>query len=148
MMVGVEPVMSGTGAKSLEQHHLQVAAMDGELRMSVTRGPAEGLAINQLAEAIEEGRVLGGDRDPRQVRFKSERGQFPGGMRKQVDANSDRPDFGRRFKYPAGDSSGVQRQPKGQSADAGPDDKDVVHVCSRPCLLPAMSAPGALCQAI
>src|SRR5216684_3575874 len=131
--------VSSARAEGLEQNHLQVAAMDGELRMLVTRGPAERLGIDQLAEAIEEGRVLGGNRDPRQFRFESERGQFPGGMRKQVDADPDRPDFGRQFKYPAGDSSGVQRKPKGQSADAGPDDNDVVHVCSRPCLLPARS---------
>jgi len=37
-----------------------------------------------LTEAIEEGRVLGRDRDPRQISFKSERGKFFGGMRKQM----------------------------------------------------------------
>jgi hypothetical protein len=52
-------------------------------------------------------------------------------MRKQIDADPDRPDFGRRFKYPAGNSGGVQCEPQRQSADAGPDNNDVVHVCSR-----------------
>jgi hypothetical protein len=52
-------------------------------------------------------------------------------MRKQIDADPDRPDFSRRFKYPTGNSGGVQREPQRQSADAGPDDDDVVHVCSR-----------------
>src|SRR6266700_361336 len=71
------------------------------------------------------------DRDPRQIRFKSERGKLFGGMWKQIDADPDRPDFGRRFKYPAGNPGGVQREPQRQSADAGPDNNDVVHVCSR-----------------
>ena len=96
--------------------------------MIVARGAAERLLIDQLAEAIEEGRVRGRDRDLRQRLLEAKRCKFLGGMRKQIDADADRPDFGGRFKNPAGDSGAVQRKPERQSADAGADDNDVVHV--------------------
>src|SRR5258708_14740493 len=105
--------------------------MDRELRIRVARRAAEGILIDQLAEAIEEGCVPGFDRDPRQRRLESERGKCFCRMRKQIDANADRPDFGGRLKYPAGYSGSLQRKPKGQSANAGSDNDDVVHVCSR-----------------
>jgi hypothetical protein len=94
MMVGDQPVGTGARAESIEQHHLQVAAMDRELRVLVTRRTAQRLLIDQLAEAIEEGGIRGGDRDPRQVGLQPERGQFLGSVRQQVDADPDCPDFG------------------------------------------------------
>src|ERR1035437_4619498 len=105
--------------------------MNRELRMLVTCRAAQRLLIDQLAEAIEEGRVLGGDRDPRQISFESERCKILGGVWEQIDAAPDLPDFGSRLEYPAGNSGHVQRKPKGQSANAGPDDNDVVHVFPR-----------------
>src|ERR1700727_3606368 len=98
--------------------------MDRELRMVVTRGTAQRLLIDQLAETIEEGGIRGGDRAPRQVGLQPERGQFLGGVRQQVDADPDRPDFGGGFEYPAGNAGRMQRQPEGQTADAGSDDDD------------------------
>ena len=98
--------------------------------MVVARGAAQRLLIDQLAEAIEEGGILGGDRDPRQIGLEAERGQFPGGMRQQIDADADRADFGRELEYSAGDSGRVQRQPERQPANTGADDNDVVHVSS------------------
>ena len=96
--------------------------------MLVARRAAERLLIDQLAEAIEEGRITSRDRDLRQLGFEPERCEFPGGVREQIDADADRLDLGRRFEYPAGNSGGVQRQPERQSANAGADDDDVVHV--------------------
>src|ERR1700731_3506758 len=131
MMVGAEPVMSGARTERLQQKHLQVAAMDRELRMLVARGAAQRLLIDQLTEAIEEGGVLRRDRGPRQIGFEAERGQLPGGMRKQIDTDADRADFSRRLEYSTGNSRRVQRQPQRQPANAGPDDDDVVHISSR-----------------
>ena len=85
-----EPVAAGARDERIEQHHLQVAAMDRELRMIVAGRAAERLLIDQLAEAIEEGRVRGRDRDLRQRRLEAERGKLLGGMRQQVDADADR----------------------------------------------------------
>ena len=131
MMAGLQPVTSPARPKSFEQDHLQIAAMDRELRMLVARRAAERLLIDQLAEAIEEGRVPGFDRDACQRLLESERGQFLGGVREQIDADADRPDFGGRLEYPAGNAALVQRKPQRQSANAGSDDDDVVHLPSR-----------------
>ena len=62
-------------------------------------------------------------------------GQFPGRVRKQVDADADRLDLGDGFEDPAGNPGLVQRQPQRQSAHAGADDDDLVHV----------SIPQSLC---
>ena len=106
--------------------------MDGELRIRIAGSNPKRLLIDQLAEAIEEGRVRCRDRDPGQIRLQPKCCKFFGGMRKQIDADADRLDLGRRLKNPAWNSSAMQRQPQRQSADAGPDDNDVVH-----CPLPA-----------
>ena len=135
MMVGDEPVIPGAGAKGLEQGHLQIAAMDRELRLGIARRAAQRLLIDQLAEAVEKGRVAGLDRHPRQRRLEPERREFPGGMRKQIDANPDRPDLGGGFEDPAGKRGGMQREAECQAADAAANDDDVVHVPFRQPLL-------------
>jgi len=104
MMVGAEPVASGAQAERIEQDRLQVAAMNGELWILITGRAAQQLLIDQLPEAIEEGRVLCRDRDPRQRGFEAERGQFPGGVREQIDAHANGPGLGGRLIYPAGNS--------------------------------------------
>src|ERR1700704_2137352 len=108
MMVGGQPVGSGARPKRFEQQHLQIAAMDRELRMLIARDTAERLPIDQLAETIEEGRVLSGDRDLRQIGLQPERGKFFGGMREEIDTDADRLDFGSGFKDPARNSGAVQ----------------------------------------
>ena len=120
--------MPGAREECIEQHHLQIAAMDRELRMIVARRAAQRLLIDQLAETVEKGRVLGRDRDPRQRLLQPERSEFLGCMRQQVDADADRLDFGGGFENPAGNSGRVQRKPEGQPANAGSDDDDLVHV--------------------
>src|ERR1700676_4395045 len=99
--------------------------------MRVARAPAR-LPIDQLAEAIEEGHVFWGDRDLRQRWLESEGCQFPCGGWEEIDADSDRPDVGGRLEYPAGNPAPVQRKPKRQSTNAGPDDDDFVLVSFRP----------------
>ena len=106
--------------------------MDRELRMVVAGGAAERLLVDQLAKAVEEGGIGGGDRDPRQFRFKSERGELARRMRKQIDADADLLDLGRGLENPARDAGLMQREPQRQPANAGTDDDDVVvHVSSR-----------------
>ena len=128
---GDDAVRAGTRAKRFQQHHLQIAAMDRELRMIVARRAPERLLIDQLAEAIEEGGIGGRDRDVCQSLLKPERGKLFCSMRQQVDADADRLDFGGGFENAAGNFGLVQREPKRQSADAGADDDDLVHISSR-----------------
>src|SRR5205823_3205919 len=128
VMICDDPVVPGAGAESIEQHHLQIAAMNGELRMIVTGGASQRLLIDQLAEPIEEGRVPGLDREARQRAFEAERRKLLGGVRQQIDADPDGLDLGCRLEDPAGNVRRVQREPQRQPADAAADDNDVVHV--------------------
>src|SRR5258708_37268833 len=105
MMVGIEPVGPCTGAKRIEQDHLQIAAMNRELRMVVAGRAPQRLLIDQLAEAIEEGRIAGFACDFRQRRFKTAACKFYGGMRQQIDAEADRTELGSRFKNTAGNAA-------------------------------------------
>src|SRR5688572_31875162 len=61
------PEMQAIGPQArphgVDQDGLQIAAVDGELRPLVTGGAAERLAVDELAVAVEEGRLLRLDRD-------------------------------------------------------------------------------------
>src|SRR5271163_4674079 len=92
VMVGENAVGAGAALESFEEHHLQVAAMNRELRIVVTGRAPERLFINQLPEAVEEGSVLGLDRHARQISLKAERGKFLGGVRQEIHADADRAD--------------------------------------------------------
>src|SRR6202012_2680546 len=128
MMAGDEAVAAGAGAKCIQQRHLQITAMDRELRMLIARRAAQRLLIDQLPEAIEEGGIRRRNRDLRQRLLQPERGEFLGRMRQQIGADADRPDFGYRLEDTAGTAGRVQRKPEGQAANATPDNDDVVHV--------------------
>jgi hypothetical protein len=56
-------------------------------------------------------------------------------VREQIDADPNRLDLGGGFKDPARDSGCMQRQSQCQSANAGADDNDVVHLSSRPAII-------------
>ena len=126
MQLLAEDHLVGAGARdeSVEQHHLQIAAMDGELR-HVVAGKAPGrLAVDVLAEAIVETIFARGDRDLGQRLLQAERAQFARGMRQDVDADADRLELGRRLEDAAGDAGAMQHQAERQAADAGADDEN------------------------
>ncbi len=115
----------GAGARDegLEQHHLQVAAMDGELRHVVAGKAAGRLAVDELAEAVVEAIFARGDGDLGERIFETERAEFARGMRQDVDADADRLELGRRLEDAAGDAGAMQHQAQRQAADAGADDE-------------------------
>ena len=80
--------------------------------MIVSGGAAERLLIDQLAEAVEEGRIFRRDRNPRQIGFQTKGGKLLGGVRQKVDADADRADFGRGLEYAAGNPGRMQRKTK------------------------------------
>src|ERR1700722_10844349 len=131
VMIGENAIRADPALEGFQQHHLQVAAMNRKLRMVVAGPAAERLLIDQLAEAVEEGCIFGLDRHPRQIRFKAKRGEFLGGVRQEVDADTYRADFRRGLEDATGHVGRVQRQTQGQAANAATDDQDVVHVSSR-----------------
>ena len=77
-----------------EQQLLQIAAMNRELRPIVTGPATRGLAIDALAEAIEEHRLARANGEIRKRVFEPEPAEFSRSMRKDVDAHAHRPDLG------------------------------------------------------
>ncbi len=122
----------GTEARDarVEQRLLQVAAMDRVLRPRITRVDTERLAIDQLAETVEEHRFLGMDRDAVERGGDTQRGQLLARVRQHVDARTERPDLGCGLEHAYGDAGAMQREREREAAHAGTDD-DRVH--ARPC---------------
>ena len=87
---GDDLIRTGTFEEGVKQGHLQVAAMNRELR-HVIAGEAPGrLAVDELAEAVVEAIFARGDRDLAERILKSERHQFARGVRQDIDADADR----------------------------------------------------------
>ena len=84
--------------------------------------------MDQLPEPIEEGGVRGLDRNALERVFEPKACEFTRRMRQEVDADTDRPQFGSGFEDPARDAGLMQRDPERQPANAGTDDDDLVHV--------------------
>ena len=70
---GDDFVFPGALYERIEQHHLQIAAMNGELRHVVAGKAAGRFAVDELAEAIVEAIFAGGDCDLRERIFQPER---------------------------------------------------------------------------
>ena len=97
--IGADPLAHG-----VEQDRLQVGAVDRQLRR-VVAGPASGrLAVDVLAEAVEERRLARDDGDALELGEDAERLQRRARVRQDVDADAERPDLGRRLVDPAGDA--------------------------------------------
>ena len=109
----------------IEQHRLQICAVDGELWPRIARGAAERLPINKLAEAVEERRLSCLHRHLREQRLESEFAQHLRRVRQQVDADADRLDLGRGLVDAARNVSRVQLERERQPADSRADDDDV-----------------------
>ena len=117
--VGAQPLDDG-----IEQHSMQRAAMDRVLRIGVARIASERLAIDQLPEPVEEHRLAREHADARQCGLKAQQCELVRRVRKDVDANAQRPHFGHRFVDAHGDSCALQREGERQSSDACADDRN------------------------
>ena len=115
--------------KGGEQHHLQIAAVDVELRPVVAGVAAERLLVDELAEAVVEAGFERGDGDARQLVLEPEQRELAGRVRQEADADADRPDLGRGLEDAAADATLVKGERKRQSADAGADDDDLFARC-------------------
>ena len=85
--------------------------MDTDFRKRIAGKFPPILAIDQLAETIEEGGVRGRDCHVGERLLKPERGKLFCSMRQQIDADADRLDLGSGFENAAGNFGLVQREP-------------------------------------
>src|SRR5262249_17841262 len=87
--------------------------------------PAGRLAVDELAETVEEGRLAGGDADGGKLFFQAEAGQDLRRVRQHVDPDADRPQPRGGLVDLAVDAGGVRLQGGRQPRAAPPDDRDL-----------------------
>src|SRR5262249_46497827 len=117
-------VRSGPPHERVQQDHLQVAAMNGELRHVIAGETASWLAVNELAEPVVKAILARGYGHVRERLFEPKRTHLTRRVRQDIDAYPDRLEFGRRLEDPACDSGAMKHQPHRQSADARADNQD------------------------
>ena len=105
----VQPVSArgrrrAAGDRRIEQHALQIAAMDRVLRIVVAGVAAERLAVDQLAEAVEERGLARQHRHARQLGLEAQPRELARRVRQDVDADAERPHLGRGFEHARGDA--------------------------------------------
>ncbi len=91
----------------VEQHALEVAAVDGDLRVGEAGELAGGFAPDKLAEAVEEGAFLGHNAGADECRFEAKAREFGHAVRHDVDADADFADF----------AGGIRRRGRGCRRD-------------------------------
>jgi hypothetical protein len=104
---------------------VQVAAVDRELRVLVAGEPAGRLPVDELPEAVEEGRFAGRDADGGQLGFQAQPGEDLRRVRQDVDAHADGPQLRGSLEDLAVEAGVVQFKSERQPADARPDDGEL-----------------------
>src|SRR5581483_5839490 len=104
---GTDRLRAEPRAHRLQQHELQIAAMDRELRPVITGVTARRLPINELAEAVEENRLARRYRRLGESRFEAELPEHLGRVRQHVDADTNRLDLGRGLIHARGNAGSV-----------------------------------------
>ena len=127
-MTGDEAFRSEPRQHRVEQHLVQIGAVDRKVRPLMAGRQPPRLAVDKLAVAREEGVILrlAGDRGERILQ--AERAQFLDRMRSEIDADAERTDLRRRLENSdsAGHAGCVDGQRQRQAANAAAND-DHVH---------------------
>jgi len=111
-------------ARGLQQHHLQPAAVDGELRPAVAGGLAARLRPDELAALGVVGQLRGAHAQGVEPVEQAQLVQLAHRMGQQVDADAQRPDLRRGFEDRHRHPRLVERERQGEAADAGAGDQD------------------------
>jgi len=93
------------------------------LRPAIAGRQAARLAPDHLAEAVGIDEFLRGDAGLRELVAEAELGQFPHRVGLQVDADTTRAHIRRGLEHRAVDAGRMQRERRGQPADAAADDE-------------------------
>jgi|SRR6266446_3636673 len=99
--------------------------------MLVGGEPAGRLGVDELPEAVEEGRFAGGDADGCQLCFEAEPGEDRGRVRQDVDADADGSYLRRSLVDLTVATRVVQFESQGQPPDPGSDNGEL-HVATMP----------------
>ena len=134
-LVGAEPL-----AHRIQQHGVQLAAMDGELRRVEAGVGAAQFAPHHLAEAVGIDQLARADAGAVERRQQAQRRQFLDRVRQGVDADAEFAQLADLLEHGAVDADGVQRQRRRQPADPAAHDQHMHRWCL---LLPSQARPAA-----
>lgn len=145
---GAQRIVAQPCTHRIEQHAMQLAAMNGKLRRIEARVGAAQLAPNHLAEAVGIDQLARANAGAIERRQQAESGKFLDRVWQRVDANAEFAQLAHLLEHGARDTNIMQRQRRRQPADPTADDQDV-HRITAPSLGPAahivvVSAPEEL----
>jgi hypothetical protein len=109
----------------VQQDHLQLAAMDGELRPGQAGMPPARIGPDRLAVAVGVAQLAGFDAGRGERRFEPEARQDAHRTSLNVDADAERPRLGHRLEDPDIESRARQAHGGGQAADAAAGNDDL-----------------------
>ena len=118
-------------AHRLQQHAMQLAAMDGELRRVEAGVGAAQFAPHHLAEAVGVDQLARADAGAVQFRQQAECGQFLDRVRQRVDADAEFAQFAHLLEHGASDAGLMQRQRRRQAADPAAHDQHMHRITPR-----------------
>jgi len=113
-------------AHRVQQHELQIAAMDGKLRPTIARAAPARITMNELAMSVVKVQLARFDRDPGEVLLKPKFRKFAYGVRKKIDAQAKGLNLGRAFKDLAWNACLMKAESQCQAAYTAADD-DHIH---------------------
>src|SRR5262245_2485591 len=124
---GDEAFRAQSLAHRVEQHLVEVAAMDGEMRPAMPGGEPPRLAVDELAVAGKEGIVLWLAGHGRERVLQPELAELLHRVRAEIDPDAERKNLGSGLEYPdtTGGLGGMGSQRQGQPADAAADDDEL-----------------------
>src|SRR6188472_220206 len=129
MVPGLDPRFAEPLARRTQQNHLQIAAMNRELRPGISRRQPARLAPDFLPELVEVDELVCCHGTIGQRIKETALAEHPARMRKQIDADPERTQFLDRFIDTRLDANAVELERSGEPRDAGADDD---HVHNRP----------------
>jgi hypothetical protein len=122
---GPDRVSTKATPHSVQQHHLQFTSMDRVLRPAVASGQTPWLNANPATEAVVRDQRFGRDAGGRQFVGQPKRDQLTSGVRKDVDADTERPQLPSGLNDSHLDARRMQAQRRRQPAKARAADQDI-----------------------
>jgi len=110
--------------RGAEEHFVQLASMNADLRHVVAGVGASWFSPNDLAEAVGVNQLASAYPGGIEGRQQAERGELARRVRQQVDSDAEFREFARLVEDLDIDADFVKGQRGGQAADSGPDDDD------------------------
>src|SRR5262245_31031983 len=105
---GMNVVLADPRQRSFIKRALQLAAVNGKLRVVIARVKTSGLAPENLAESIGIDQLMGANRHTVELGKEAEFCQFFNRVREYVNADAEFSNAARLLKYLALDPGGVQ----------------------------------------